>query len=69
MNIDLEGIRIPDSKLAAGNNGAGAGYRTATALSSFEPRLLLGRSGRQASRTEIRSRNCFMRARCSMIWA
>src|SRR5712664_4227008 len=38
------------------NNGAGVGHGITAAVSPLEPRLLLGRHRRQASRTEIRSR-------------
>jgi len=68
MNIDLEGIRIPDSKLAR---------EIMELVQDTEPPLLFHHSSRvyywgalEASVADSDSiPNCFMQARCSMIWA
>src|SRR6266851_435057 len=60
MNTDLAGIRIPDSKLAREIMELVRDTES-PAVSPLEPRLLLGRPRRQASRTEIRSRTALCR--------
>ena len=68
MNIDLEGIRIPDSRLAR---------EIMELVRDTEPPLLFHHSSRvyywgalAGKRRGLRDSipNCFMQAQCSMIW-
>ena len=68
MNVDLEGIRIPDSKLAR---------EIMELVRETEPPLLFHHSSRVYYWSALAGSiadsdsipNCFMQARCSMIWA
>src|SRR5882757_5452368 len=60
LRFDLSGVRIPDSKLAREITELVRDTESSL-LFPFQPRVLLGRSGRQASRIQIRSRTALCR--------
>ena len=68
MNIDLEGIRIPDSKLAREIMEL---VRDTNRRCSFTIRAAstTGALWRASVADSDSIPNCFMQARCSMIWA